>query len=79
MISVADAVHAAAVESAALRLPASERARLAERLLSSLEQEARIEQAWSNEIAARVRAYRAGEMPTISVEESFRDVEDLLR
>lgn len=79
MSSVADAVSAAAVESAALQLPASERARIAARLLSSLEDEARIEQAWSNEIGARVRAYRAGEMPTVSAEESFRDVEDLLR
>ncbi|HEY0036380.1 MAG TPA: addiction module protein [Longimicrobium sp.] len=68
-----------ALESAALQLPRGERARLTERLLASLDDDPRIEQAWADEIAERLRAYRAGEMRTFSEEEASQRIADLLR
>lgn len=68
-----------ALESAALQLPRGDRARLTERLLASLDEDSRSEQAWADEIAERLRAYRAGEMRTFSEEEADLAVEDLLR
>lgn len=50
------------VESAALELPLHERARLAERLLASLDEDAAVEQAWAAEIDRRVADYRAGRL-----------------
>ena len=72
-------LDAAGVESAALQLPVEARARLAARLLESLEEETRLEAAWAAEIAARVRAVDAGEMGTVSYEEVMRDMEELLK
>lgn len=51
------------IESAALELPLHERARLAERLLASLDQEAAVEEAWAAEIERRVQGYRSGTLP----------------
>ncbi|CAN5881823.1 hypothetical protein BH23GEM5_BH23GEM5_12650 [soil metagenome] len=48
------------IESAALELPLHERARLAERLLASLDQDAAVEKAWAAEIERRVQGYRSG-------------------
>lgn len=58
------------IEEMAKRLPPEERARLAESLLESLEQEgiAEVELAWQQEIEARVAAYRRGEEETIAGE-----------
>jgi putative addiction module component (TIGR02574 family) len=53
------------VESAALELPLHERARLAERLLASLDEDAAVEQAWAAEIDRRVADYRAGRLPAL--------------
>jgi putative addiction module component (TIGR02574 family) len=51
------------IESAALELPMHERARLAERLLASLDQEAAVEEAWAAEIEKRVQGYRSATIP----------------
>ena len=67
------------LETAALQLPRGDRARLTERLLASLDEDPAIEQAWAEEIAKRVRAYRAGETKTYSAEEVFQAGEELLR
>jgi putative addiction module component (TIGR02574 family) len=67
------------LESAALQLPRGDRARLTERLLASLDEDPAIEHAWAEEIAKRVRAYRAGETKTYSAEEVFQAGEELLR
>lgn len=56
MLPIADEV-----ESAALQLPREERARLAERLISSLEEESDVERAWIEEAERRYERYRAGE------------------
>lgn len=53
------------IESAALELPRHERARLAERLLHSLDQDEAVEDAWAMEIERRVAEYRAGTLKAL--------------
>jgi putative addiction module component (TIGR02574 family) len=53
------------VESAALQLPRKVRARLAERLITSLDEEDEIEAAWNEEIARRVREVDSGEVKLV--------------
>jgi putative addiction module component (TIGR02574 family) len=54
----------------ALNLPPIERAALVDRLLSSLDApDEAIDKVWRREIAARLRAYRAGAAETISAED----------
>ncbi|HEU0078881.1 MAG TPA: addiction module protein [Longimicrobiaceae bacterium] len=57
------------VESAALQLPREERARLAERLISSLEEESEVERAWIEEAERRYARYRAGETRVVPAAE----------
>ena len=52
------------LEAAALALPQSERARLAEKLLASLDRDPEIEEAWAQEIRDRLERYRTGETET---------------
>jgi putative addiction module component (TIGR02574 family) len=51
--------------AAALALPRSERARLAERLLASLDDDAGVEEAWAQEVQRRLDLYRAGTLDTV--------------
>jgi putative addiction module component (TIGR02574 family) len=54
----------------ALDLPAVERARLVDQLLSSLDNpDKSIDDVWRGEIAARLQAYRTGKTPTVSAED----------
>ncbi len=54
----------------ALELPAAERAALVDQLLTSLDKpDDAIDKAWRKEIAARLRAYRAGTAATVSAED----------
>jgi putative addiction module component (TIGR02574 family) len=67
-----------AIEELALRLPATERAELAEKLLSSLDKEenaAEIEELWVQEAEKRYAAYKRGEISARSAEEIFRDAQ----
>ena len=58
------------LEAAALALPVEERARLAERLLDSLDDEAQeVEAAWVAEVQDRLARFRAGELEARPVEE----------
>lgn len=57
------------LEAAALSLPRGERARLAERLLASLDENAEIEEAWAAEVRRRLDAYRRGEIEAVPAEE----------
>ncbi|MBA2669131.1 MAG: addiction module protein [Gemmatimonadetes bacterium] len=52
------------IESAALELPLHERARLAERLLASLDHDTAVEEAWAAEIERRVQGFRSGAVVT---------------
>ena len=55
---------------AALKLPALERARIAEQLLQSLDQpDPSIEALWAEEAEARIAAYERGEIKAIPAEE----------
>lgn len=73
------AIHAEEVESAALQLPRPDRARLAERLIASLDEEDEIEQAWAAEIERRVREVDSGEVELIPGEQVMADMRSLLR
>jgi putative addiction module component (TIGR02574 family) len=56
------------LEAALLALPRSERARLAERLLASLDEDTEIQEAWEAEVKARLERYRAGELEAVTAE-----------
>lgn len=66
------------VESAALELPRHERARLAARLLDSLDLEESVQDAWAAEIERRVLEYRAGRMDAIPGDDVIADVRSRL-
>jgi len=54
----------------ALELPPVQRAALVDQLLTSLDKpDEAIDNLWRKEIAARLRAYRAGTAPTVSAED----------
>ena len=59
------------IEAAALQLAPAERARLAERLLVSLDEDDEILAAWVEEAERRGEAYERGEMEAIGFDESI--------
>lgn len=69
------------LESRALHLPPSERARLAQRLLSSLDQatDADNEQVWLEEAERRLDALEGGRVQGVPAEQVFRDARSRLR
>ncbi len=63
------------LEAAVLQLPASERARLAERLIASLDEDAELESEWQTEAERRDDEITSGQtagIPLASVLESAR-------
>jgi putative addiction module component (TIGR02574 family) len=71
--------HVEQVEADALELPTPERARLAQRLIESLEEEpqedpAEVERAWEAEIARRLAEYRRGTVPTVPASQVFTEI-----
>ena len=69
------------LESKALRLPTKERARLAERLLASLEGTAdpEAEAIWLAEVERRLAEFESGAVTGVSAEEAFRKSRAALR
>lgn len=67
------------LESAVLALPVAERARLAERLLASLDEEPEVEAAWVEEVRQRLAEYRTGEVETMTAEQVMEDARKRLR
>lgn len=57
-----------------LQLPLHVRARLAESLIASLDEEAEVEQAWRAEVARRVAALDAGSARTRPLAEVMREL-----
>jgi len=56
--------------NAALKLPATERARLVNELLASLESpDEAIDRLWEQEVEDRIAAYRAGHLQSVSLHE----------
>lgn len=68
-----------ALESAALLLPPEERARLAERLLASLDIDPEIEAAWAAEVEKRLGDWDAGLVDAVSWDEARRQVQVVLQ
>lgn len=66
------------LEAIALSLSRPERARLAERLLASLDDEAEVEEAWRDEVRRRLEAYRNGQLETVSADEVLEEARDRL-
>ena len=62
------------LEAELLKLPLHERARLAKRLLSSLDGDSEIEQAWEDVAEARYQRYLVGEMETVSASEALAEI-----
>jgi putative addiction module component (TIGR02574 family) len=69
------------IEEQAKSLPPEERARLAESLLESLQQEgvAEVAAAWEQEIQARVASYRRGEEEAIDGETVLAELRHIAR
>ena len=68
-------------EAVALELPVRERARLAQRLIESLdkgadEDPAEVEHAWDEEIRRRLEEYRTGRTRAIPASDVFRQAQD---
>jgi putative addiction module component (TIGR02574 family) len=68
-----------ALESAALLLPAEERARLAERLLATLDTDPEIETAWAAEVERRLADWDAGLVDAVSWDEARRQMQAVLK
>lgn len=69
------------LESDALRLPPKERARLAERLIASLDEEAEpgVEEAWIEEAERRLDALESGEVSASPAEQAMEKARSTLR
>jgi len=66
------------IEREPLRLPVSERARLAERLIASLDEDAEVNRAWVEEVRRRDEELDAGAVQPLPLEDSLRDLRDQL-
>lgn len=75
-MDILESMKLAEIESAALRLDARSRARLAERLLGSLDDlsEAEIEELWLDEAERREQEWDAGEVEGIPAEQVLREL-----
>ncbi len=62
------------IEWELLKLPASERARLAERLIASLDEEAEVDRAWIEEARRRDEEFDSGAVAALALEDSLRDI-----
>ncbi len=62
------------IELEALRLPAPQRARLAERLISSLDEESEVEKEWLVEVRRRDTELDSGEVEGIPLEDALSSV-----
>ena len=67
------------LEAEALKLPRHIRARLAEALISSLDEDSEIEQAWEEEAEARYQRYLAGEEELVSAAEALAQLHSELQ
>jgi putative addiction module component (TIGR02574 family) len=62
------------LESEALRLAPAERARLAQRLIASLDANATLETAWYDEAERRLEAIESGRLPEVPADEVFQEL-----
>jgi putative addiction module component (TIGR02574 family) len=64
------------LEQAVLKLPAPDRARLAERIIASLDQDAEIEREWFSEVKGRDAELDAGSVAAIPLEDALTTVRE---
>ena len=62
------------IEQDLLKLPAADRARLAERLIASLDEDAEIEAAWLSEVHRRDDELRSGAAEAIPLEDALNTI-----
>lgn len=62
------------IEQELLKLPASERARLAERLIASLDEDAEVQAAWIAEVRRRDEELQSGAVEAIPVEDALKTI-----
>jgi putative addiction module component (TIGR02574 family) len=62
------------MEHELLKLPATERARLAERLIASLDEDSAVEAAWIAEVRRRDEEIRSGVVKAIPVEDALSSI-----
>ena len=67
------------LEAEALKLTAAERARLAERLIASLDEDAEIEEAWAIEVERRIAEIEGGSVQLISAAEALSQAHAALK
>lgn len=67
------------IESSVLQMPRAERARLAQRLIASLDEDLAVEESWRVEVWRRVEELRSGAIPSIPGEQVFQELDELLR
>ena len=67
------------VEAEALKLSAEERARLADRLLASLSEDAEVEEAWAIEVERRIAAIESGRVQLIPAAEAIAQARAALK
>lgn len=65
-------------EAEALKLTAEERARLADRLIASLSQDAETEEAWAAEVERRIAEIEAGRAKVVPAAEAVARARDAL-
>lgn len=64
------------IEQELLKLPTAERARLAERLIASLDEDAEIEEAWIEEVRRRDQEIQSGAVETIPLEDALTSIRE---
>ena len=62
------------IEQELMKLPAADRARLAERLIASLDEDAEVEAAWAVEVRRRDEEMRSGAVEAIPVEDALTTI-----
>jgi putative addiction module component (TIGR02574 family) len=67
------------LEAEVLKLPAGERAALAQFLIASLDEDAEVEEAWATEVERRVVEIEAGTMPLIPIADALAQVRATLK
>jgi putative addiction module component (TIGR02574 family) len=67
------------LEAEAMKLTPEERARLADRLIASLSDDAAIEEAWATEVERRIAEIEAGRVPVVPAAEAIARARDALK
>ena len=64
------------IEQELLKLPASDRARLAERLIASLDEDAEVEAAWLSEIRRRDAELKTGAVESVPLDDALASIRE---